>query len=63
MTCEHCVRAVNKELAGLGGISTVAVDPVPGGLSQVTVDSDAPLDTEAVAAALDEAGGYRLAST
>jgi hypothetical protein len=27
----------------------------------MTVDSDAPLDAETVAAALDEAGGYRLA--
>jgi hypothetical protein len=39
----------------------VSVDLVPGGLSRMTVDSDAPLDAETVAAALDEAGGYRLA--
>jgi hypothetical protein len=35
---------------------------VPGGESAVTVTSDAPLTTEAVAAALDEAGAYYLAS-
>jgi copper chaperone CopZ len=61
MTCEHCVRAVTEELGGLDGVSSVSVDLVPGGLSRMTVDSDAPLDAETVAAALDEAGGYRLA--
>ena len=33
---------------------------VPGGESAVTVTTDAPLTTEAVAAALDEAGAYHL---
>ncbi len=40
---------------------TVAL--VPGGESAVTVTSDAPLATEAVAAALDEAGAYHLAGS
>lgn len=61
MTCEHCVRAVTEELTGLPGVGRVTVDLDPGGQSRVTVDSDAPLGREAVAAALDEAGGYRLA--
>ena len=39
----------------------VSVDLVPDGESAVTVASDAPLAAQAVAAALDEAGGYRLA--
>jgi copper chaperone CopZ len=62
LTCEHCVRAVTEELAGLGGVTTVTVDLVTGGQSRVTVESDAPLPEQAVTAALDEAGGYRLAS-
>jgi copper chaperone CopZ len=61
MTCEHCVRAVTEELASVAGVTSVAVDLVPGGRSAVTVDSVAPLDAEAVAAALDEAGDYQLA--
>ena len=61
MTCEHCVRAVSVELTGLGGVTGVSVDLVPGGTSAVTVTSDAPLAEQAVAAALDEAGDYRLA--
>jgi copper chaperone len=62
MTCEHCVRAVTEELAGLDGVTQVAVDLVAGGESKVTVASDAPLPERAVAAALDEAGGYHLAA-
>jgi copper chaperone len=63
MTCEHCVRAVTGELAGVPGVSAVTVALVPGGESAVTVTSDAPLATEAVAAALDEAGAYYLAAS
>ncbi|MBO0770028.1 MAG: heavy-metal-associated domain-containing protein [Actinobacteria bacterium] len=63
MTCEHCVRAVHAELAALDGVTMVTVDLVPGGESTVTVDSTAPLPEEAISAALDEAGDYRLAST
>ena len=60
MTCGHCVRAVSAELTGLAGVSRVSIDLVPGGMSAVTVTSDKPLDGQAVAAALDEAGDYRL---
>ena len=60
MTCEHCVRAVSAELTGLGGVSGVSIDLVPDGTSAVTVTSDKPLAERAVAAALDEAGDYRL---
>jgi len=61
MTCEHCAHAVAGELTILDGVSDVRVDLHPGGASAVTVISDAPLATEAVAAALDEAGDYHLA--
>jgi copper chaperone len=60
MTCEHCARAVTGELADVPGVSAVNVALVPSGVSSVTVTSDAPLPAETVAAALDEAGGYRL---
>jgi copper chaperone CopZ len=60
MTCEHCTRAVSAELRALAGVTGVTVDLVPGGASAVTVESMAPLADEAVAAALDEAGDYRL---
>jgi copper chaperone len=62
MTCEHCVKAVSAELHALDGVSEVTVALVPGGASAVTVVSAAPLDAEAVEAALDEAGDYRLGS-
>ena len=60
MTCEHCVRAVTSELAGLAGVSEVGVELVHDGLSLVTVTSDAALSEPAVAEALDEAGGYLI---
>ena len=59
MTCEHCVRAVNDELSSLDGVTAVAVDLVPAGMSTVTVTSDQPLPDAEVAAAVDEAG-YEL---
>lgn len=57
MTCDHCVSAVTTELTGLPGVHGVRVDLL-GGL--VTVDSDAPLSTDEVRDAVDEAG-YELA--
>jgi copper chaperone CopZ len=62
MTCEHCVHAVTEELSRLDGVSGVNVELVPGGASSVTVTSAEPLADEAVSAALDEAGEYRLAT-
>jgi copper chaperone len=63
MSCEHCVHAVTGELRGLHGVSEVTVELVPGGRSAVTVTSAGPLPEDAVAAALDEAGDYRLAGS
>jgi copper chaperone len=60
MTCEHCVNAVTEELTRLAGVTGVIVELVPGGQSAVTVTSEAPPSADAVRAALDEAGDYRL---
>lgn len=56
MTCGHCVAAVTEELTALDGVSAVQIDLVAGGTSDVTVESDAPLDDKDVAEAVDEAG-------
>ena len=61
MTCGHCEHAVTSELKTLDGVTDVTVTLVAGGTSTVTVTSEAPLDESQVAAALDEAGDYRLA--
>jgi len=61
MTCAHCAHAVTDELQNIDGVRGVTIDLHPGGESAVTVASDAPLTAEAVAAALDEAGDYKLA--
>ena len=62
MTCDHCVHAVRTEIGALPGVTEVAVELAAGGTSTVQVTSDAPLTDDQVAAALDEAGEYRLAS-
>ena len=59
MTCDHCVAAVSGELGALAGVTDVSVDL---GAGAVRVTSDAPLDAEAVRAAVDEAG-YELTGT
>lgn len=56
MTCGHCVRAVTEELSALPGVTGVDVELVAGGSSPVTVTSDAPLASDAVDAAVAEAG-------
>ena len=61
LSCGHCAQAVTTGLAELDGVSTVSVDLSPGGVSRVTVTSDAPLPAVAVSGALNEAGGYRIA--
>jgi copper chaperone len=61
MTCEHCVHAVRQELERLDGVREVSVELILEGSSAVTVSSSRPLPADAVAAALDEAGDYRLA--
>jgi copper chaperone CopZ len=60
MSCEHCVNAATSELSGLEGVSAVTVDLVPGGVSLVTVTSAEAISGDAISAALDEAGGYRI---
>jgi copper chaperone len=58
MTCEHCVRAVGSELSKLPGVTSVEVDLASG---RVAIESDAALSSEAIAAAIDEAG-YEVSS-
>ena len=62
LTCAHCVAAVTEELSAVEGVHVVEVALEVGGTSTVTVVSDTPLSEARVAAALDEAGDYRLAS-
>jgi copper chaperone CopZ len=57
MTCSHCVEAVTGEISTLPGVADVRVDLTSGA---VTVTSAAPLEDDAVRAAVDEAG-YELA--
>lgn len=53
MSCGHCVASVTSEVSKLPGVTRVDVDLASGA---VTVESDEPVDHEAFAAAVDEAG-------
>ncbi|BFO21665.1 heavy-metal-associated domain-containing protein [Streptomyces sp. KM77-8] len=53
MSCGHCEGSVSGELSQLPGVSSVRAVASSG---EVTVISAAPLDEEAVRAAVDEAG-------
>ncbi len=53
MTCKHCVASVTEEVGELPGVTSVDVDLDSGG---VTVTSEAPLEREQVAGAVEEAG-------
>lgn len=58
MTCDHCVRAVTTEVTKVAGVTDVDVDLASG---RVRVTSEAPVDDDAVVAAVEEAG-YEVAS-
>ncbi len=54
MSCEHCVKAVNQALSGIGGVANVVVS-----LRDKTVSFDydpALASLDAVTAAISEAG-------
>ncbi|MFI6344013.1 heavy-metal-associated domain-containing protein [Streptomyces sp. NPDC050560] len=53
MSCGHCEGAVSGEIAELPGVASVKAEAASG---RVTVVSAAPLDDDAVRAAVDEAG-------
>ncbi|MET8246295.1 heavy-metal-associated domain-containing protein [Streptomyces sp. NPDC005202] len=53
MSCGHCEGSVSAEISALPGVSSVKAVASTG---EVTVVSAAPLDEEAVRAAVDEAG-------
>ena len=56
MTCGHCVAAVTAEVSKIDGVVAVDID-LPTGA--VTIESVAPINSQSVADAVDEAG-YEL---
>lgn len=62
MTCGHCVSAVSSEIREIPGVTEVSIELVAGGTSMVSVTSEANVNVIDVAAALDEAGDYQLAT-
>ncbi len=63
LTCGHCVGAITSEVSAVPGVTDVLIDLVAGGTSMLSVTADKALTDVEVAAALDEAGEYRLATS
>jgi copper chaperone len=63
LTCGHCVGAITSELNALPDVTDVQIDLVGGGTSTLSVTADQTLTDAQVAAALDEAGEYQLATS
>ena len=57
MTCAHCASSVREEVGHIAGVQSVDVDLANG---TVSIDSDHPIDTNAIEDAVEEAG-YQLA--
>jgi len=57
MHCEHCVAHVREEVGNIPGVSDTKLALADGLL---TVMSDAPIEFEAIAAAVAEAGDYTV---
>ncbi|GAA2674370.1 MULTISPECIES: heavy-metal-associated domain-containing protein [Nonomuraea] len=57
MTCGHCVSSVKEEVGEVSGVTGVEVDLASGLL---TVESDSPVETDRIVAAV-EAAGYEVA--
>ena len=58
MTCEHCVRSVREALTKLDGVADVDVGLASG---KVTLHTSAPVEPDAVRAAVEEEG-YEVSS-
>jgi copper chaperone len=58
MTCGHCATSVREEVENIPGVTGVDVDVASG---KVTIDSEAPIQVDAIQGAVQEAG-YQLAS-
>lgn len=60
LTCGHCAHAVTDEITALQGVTGVDIDLVVEGTLTLRVTSETALPDADVAAALDQAGDYRL---
>jgi copper chaperone len=58
MTCDHCVSSVKEEVSEVAGVTQVEVDLATGLL---TVNSESPIDSAKIVAAVEEAG-YEVAN-
>ena len=59
LTCGSCASRVSGAVTALEGVRNVRIDLVPGGTSTLSVISAEPVNSSAIASAVEKAG-YRL---
>ncbi|MHA7241527.1 heavy-metal-associated domain-containing protein [Arthrobacter sp. TMS1-12-1] len=59
LTCGSCASRVSGAVTALEGVRDVRIDLVPGGTSTLSVISAEPVNSSAIASAVEKAG-YRL---
>lgn len=57
MTCGHCVQHVTEEVSALPGVTNVKVEQA----GPMEVTSETAIDLDTIAAAVAEAGDYKVA--
>ena len=55
MTCQGCVRSVEKKLSGMAGVASVKVD-LAAGKAAVLLDAGAPVDAAKLIGAVEQIG-------
>ena len=60
LTCHHCENHVREELEALEGITSIAINLVPKGVTTVELEGEA--SDEELREAIDEAGDYTVES-
>lgn len=56
LTCNHCAMSITEEVSEVEGVTSVTVDVVKDGESTITIEHTDALNTQAVEAAITEAG-------
>lgn len=61
LTCHRCTETVTEQLTAIPGVSSVSIDLVTGGVSQVQIESETEIDDATAQAALTEGGAFSIA--
>lgn len=58
--CQGCVNTVTEEISELDGVSSVTIELVTDGISQVHVVAENPIADDVIQSTLDEVGNFQV---